>query len=69
MANVIHSRERADPGYNPSSRTLCFRCMERGTRFVFIRGSRKYACPVHFHEWQAECHRSERHRDRILEED
>ena len=67
--NIIHSRDKPDPGYNPSKGTLCFACMEPGTLFVFIRGSRKYACQEHFREWKAACSASERDRDRILNEE
>ena len=64
--HIIRSRDKPDPGYRASSKTLCFRCMEPGTLFVFIDGRRKYACPEHFRLWQQACLRSERDRDRIL---
>jgi hypothetical protein len=66
MANLIHSRDKPDPGYNPSSKELCFKCMERGTRFVFIDGRRRYACFEHFHEWERACLHNQRDRDKIL---
>ena len=66
MANVIHARQKPDPGFNPTSKTLCFRCMDKGTRFVFIDGNRRYACQQHFHMWEQACLRSERERDKIL---
>jgi hypothetical protein len=64
--HVLRYRERPDPGFNPTSKTLCFKCMEHGDRFVFIDGQRKYACQKHFHEWERACLRSERDRDSIL---
>ena len=49
--NIIHARSKGDGDFQPTSKTLCFQCMEHGDRFVFIYGRRKYACPRHFHEW------------------
>ncbi len=67
--NLIHARAKPDPGFQPSSRERCFKCMEAGTHYVFIRGSRKYACVTHFREWQEFCNRSERNRDHVLNEE
>jgi hypothetical protein len=53
MANIIHARSKGDGEFNPTSKTLCFQCMEKGTRFVFIRGQRKYACATHYRDWEA----------------
>ena len=51
--NIIHARSKGEGNFNPSSKDLCFKCMEKGDRFIFIRGSRKYACAVHYREWEA----------------
>jgi hypothetical protein len=64
--HIIRYRERPDPGFNPTSKTTCFKCMERGDRFVYIDGRRMYACKTHFHVWEQECMKSERHRDRVF---
>ena len=50
---ILRSRSKGEGEWMPSSRQLCFACMERGDRFVFIRGSRKYACARHYREWEA----------------
>lgn len=52
MANIIRSRSKGEGEFNPSSKTLCFQCMEHGDRFVFIRGQRKYACAKHYRVWE-----------------
>ena len=52
--NYIHSRSKGDGDFNPTSKTLCFHCLERGEYFVFIRGQRKYACKTHFELWKQE---------------
>lgn len=69
MANIIHARSKGEGEFNPTSKTLCFRCMEHGDHYVFIRGSRKYACTKHFREWMDACNKSERDRDKILSEE
>ena len=69
MANILHSRDKPDPGFNPTSKTTCFRCMEHGDRYVYIQGNRKYACQRHFHEWERECMKSERHKLAVFGED
>ena len=51
---MIHSRSKGEGEFNPSSKTLCFLCMEKGDRFVFIRGQRKYACATHYRLWEKE---------------
>ena len=53
MANIIHARSKGEGEFTPSSKTLCFQCMEHGDRFIFIRGQRKYACARHYREWEA----------------
>ena len=67
--NLIHSRDKPDPGFNPTNKTTCFKCMEHGDRFVYIQGMRKYACARHFREWERFCLRSEKHRDRVFGEE
>jgi hypothetical protein len=52
LANIIHARSKGEGEFMPSSKTLCFLCMEHGDRFVFIRGRRKYACARHYREWE-----------------
>lgn len=69
MANYIRSRDKPPGDFEPSSKTLCFQCMDRGTHYVFIRGSRKYACEKHFRAWVEEAQKSERHTDRLLSEE
>lgn len=51
MPNVIRSRSKGEGEFTASSRQVCYRCMDHGDRFVFIRGSRKFACHKHFIEW------------------
>jgi hypothetical protein len=67
--NIIHAREKGPGEFSPTNAQRCFLCMEHGSRFVFIRGRRKYACARHYREWEAECLKSEKHRDRILNEE
>ena len=69
MANLIHARAKGEGEYRPSSRQCCFKCMEHGEYFVFIRGSRKYACLKHFREWVDYCNSDPRRRDRVLSEE
>ena len=52
MANFIHSRSKPDGDFMPTKSTLCYKCMDHGEYFVFIRGQRKYACLEHFRLWQ-----------------
>jgi hypothetical protein len=49
--NVIHSRDRGRGDFHPSARQLCYRCNARGDRFVYVGGSRKFACKNHYIEW------------------
>lgn len=49
--NYIHAREKGRGSFSPGSRTLCYRCNEKGDRFVYVGGSRKFACSKHFREW------------------
>ena len=53
MANIIRSREHGQGEFNATSKQICFKCMEKGDRFVFIYGRRKFACKTHFQEWVA----------------
>ena len=56
VANIIRSRSKGEGDFTPTSKTLCFKCMAHGEYFVFIHGSRKYACAEHFREWKAAAH-------------
>jgi hypothetical protein len=63
--NYIHARAKDRGGFDPSSKTMCFKCSEPGINFVFLYGHRKYACRRHYEEWQEAAMKD----DRILEED